>query len=130
MLCVAIGPPGLGVASFFLPGFSAPLEVRRWHAGRGGVALRASPQQDAPIISCKFGQLQSCQDSDTEARGSHAPGSVFRLHCIARNLSAEVTFFGDLPYGGFTCELFWSHSKFAGVMVWNIQAAKAMKQLS
>ena len=63
-----------------------------------GVAeLLASPKQDAPIISCKFGQLQSCQDSDTEARGSHAPGSVFRLHCIARNLSAEVTFLEIYP---------------------------------
>ena len=45
-----------------------------WHPGRGGVASRASPQQDAPISSCKFGRLQSCQDSGAEAGGSHAPG--------------------------------------------------------
>ena len=47
-----------------------------WHPGRGGVASRASPQQDAPISSCKFGRLQSCQDSGAEAGGSHAPGLV------------------------------------------------------
>ena len=47
-----------------------------WHPGRGGVASRASPQQDAPISSCKFGRLQSCQDSGAEAGGSHVPGSV------------------------------------------------------
>ena len=53
----------------FLLGFSA-LEVTRWHPGRGGVALRASPQQDAPISSFKFGRLQSCQDSGAEAGGA------------------------------------------------------------
>ncbi|CAJ1357168.1 unnamed protein product, partial [Effrenium voratum] len=51
-------------------------QVTSWHPGRGGVASRASPQQDAPISSCKFGRLQSCQDSGAEAGGSHAPGLV------------------------------------------------------
>ncbi|CAJ1342786.1 unnamed protein product, partial [Effrenium voratum] len=51
-------------------------QVTSWHPGRGGVASRASPQQDAPISSCKFGRLQSCQDSGAEALGSHAPGLV------------------------------------------------------
>ena len=72
-----MGPPGFPLLlCFLLPGFSAPLEVTSRHPGRGGVALRASPQQDAPISSCKFGRLQSCQDSDAEAGGLHAPGSV------------------------------------------------------
>ncbi|CAJ1360545.1 unnamed protein product, partial [Effrenium voratum] len=51
-------------------------QVTSLHPGRGGVASRASPQQDAPISSCKFGRLQSCQDSGAEAGGSHAPGLV------------------------------------------------------
>ena len=42
--------------------------MTRWHPGRGGVALRASPQ-DAPITSCTFGRSQSRQDSDAEAGG-------------------------------------------------------------
>ena len=63
-----MGPPGFPLLlCFLLPGISAPLEVTSRHPGRGGVALRASPQQDAPISSCKFGRLQSCQDSDAEA---------------------------------------------------------------
>ena len=88
--------PDLGVAVIVLPGFSA-LEVTRWHPGRGGVASRASPQQDAPISSCKFGRLQSCQDSGAEAGGSHVPGSVVggRWQDWLAKSCEEVASFGE-----------------------------------